>query len=186
MTDEPDEVLRKFEELCYWVNSAFARIMEIERKQPNYVAALLAAIGCEALSRLCGHKKEEQVFVEDLIPPGCPVDREMAADLFDVLRNGLAHTFDTNFIRLPDGTTIEIVVSWKEMPHLGLRPSEPPGIYMNCEQMRIDLEAVYGRYREKLRASSYPGRKLPPTWTRKRYKAANEEAIEGWRRFLEQ
>ena len=43
---ENDEVLETFERLCYWLNSAFARVMEIEREQPNYVAALDRLVQC--------------------------------------------------------------------------------------------------------------------------------------------
>jgi hypothetical protein len=179
-----DEVLETFERPCYWINSAFARVMEIERKQPNYVAALLAVIGCEALGRLCGHVQEDWIFVEELILPKGVLDRGMAGDLFDVLRNGLAHTFDTNFIKLPDGTRIEIVVSWKESPHLSRRPGDPPGIYLNCTQMRLDLDAIYARYRQHLRGSSHPGRVLPDTWTRKRDKPAQPDSVPGWQRFI--
>lgn len=183
---DSDEVLETFERLCYWVNSAFARVMEIKRKQPNYVAALLAGIGCGALDRLSGRTQEGQVFVEEMILPYGVLDRPMALDLFRVLRNGLAHTFDTNFIKLPDGARIEVVVSWKAKPHLGFRPGDPVGIYVNCEQMRLDLDAVYARYRRHFQGTSQPGRKLPDSWTRDRDKPAHRDAVAGWRRFMGQ
>ena len=75
-------------------------------------------------------------------------------------------------------------MSWKEKPHLGFRPGDPAGIYVNCEQMRLDLDAVYGRYRRYFQETSQPGRTLPDSWTRARDKPAHRDAVAGWWRFM--
>jgi len=72
----------------------------------NYVAALLIATGSEALSRL-QDQRDERVFVGSLEKHG--LAREMAADVFGALRHGLAHVYDTKFIRAGD-LRIELIV----------------------------------------------------------------------------
>src|SRR5215510_6162815 len=73
-----DEFLEAFERLLYWVTSGLRRIMEIERKPPNYAAALLIVIGCEALSRLLGRPSPYSIFVDDLMGRYPQLDRHMA------------------------------------------------------------------------------------------------------------
>jgi hypothetical protein len=90
----------------------------------HYVAALLVATASESLSKL-QDQPDEFVFVGLLTKHG--FNREMAVDVFDALRDGLAHVYDTKFIRVGEGCLIELVVSWREKKHLTVR-RDPPGI----------------------------------------------------------
>src|ERR1700694_3166877 len=160
MTDPSrDDLLEAFERLRGWIKTGLRRVMEISRKQPHYAAALLIVIGCEALGRLL-YSKKERVFVKDLIAPYGWISEAMAGDIFKALRHGLAHTYDTNYIRVGSrGPLIALIVSWtdKHTP-LGLRV-EPPGIYLNLPTMQRDLEGIFDRYRDELRAA--PARTVP-------------------------
>jgi hypothetical protein len=183
MSEHPnDDLLETFERLRRWVKTGLRRVMEIPRKQPHYAAALLVVIGCEALGRLLYNKKEH-VFVKELIGPYPHISEAMASDLFRALRNGLAHTYDTNYVRVgARGPRIEIIVSWTDShEHLGPRHN-PPGIYLALPTMQRDLENIFNRHLAELRMS--PRRKVPSSWEAETVTWASPKGIPGWRQFL--
>lgn len=101
------------------------------------------AIGCEAVGRLLTAMDGEsrvphEIFVTALVRPyrDKGLDDEMGRDLFDAMRNGIAHRFDTKPIELKDGRQIQVLVNWGEgYPHLGVGLN-PPRIYVNLFQMQ--------------------------------------------------
>ncbi len=116
--DQPqrDEALEAFTGLRERLKSGLRRIMEIDRKHPHYVAAVVIAIGCEAVGRLLSaidgrDRAAHEVFVEDLILPYRTLDGPMGRDLFDAARNGIAHRFETKPIELKGGQQIEVIVN---------------------------------------------------------------------------
>ena len=72
----------------------------------NYTAALLIAVGCEALSRL---QDERTDFILARLLTRHGIDEHMAEDVIGALRHSLAHMFDTTFIRARK-REIELVV----------------------------------------------------------------------------
>jgi hypothetical protein len=187
MTDYPhDDLLETFEGLRERVKIALRRVMEIRRKQPHYAAALIVVVGCEALGLLLYNDKK-RVFVKDLIGPHKRITKKMAADLFDALRNGLAHNYDTNFIRVGEkGPFIDLVVSWtRKHRHLSAR-RDPPGIYLNLPTMKRNLERIFNHYRTQLRDGTGPRRTVPEQWARSRYAWGDSRARRKWRDFVAQ
>jgi hypothetical protein len=177
-----DDRLEAFARLRGWIKTGLRRVLEIPRKHPHYAAALLVVVGCEALGRLLYNKKEH-VFVKELIAPHGRISELMAADLFKALRHGLAHTYDTNYIRVGSGgPLVELLVSWTDThPHLGRR-DDPPGIYLNLPTMQRDLEAIFDRYWEDLRQA--PKRTVSRGWAKERVQPASPRAVAGWREFM--
>ena len=141
----------------------------------NYVAALLIAIGSEGLSKL-RDQRDETLFVGLLEKHG--LTREMAADVFGALRHGLAHVYDTKFIRAGD-LKIELIVSWGKRKHLTVR-RDPPGLYLNVRTMWADLWDVF----QDLKRSLPPGGELPRRWLTTREKAADSRSIADWKRWI--
>jgi hypothetical protein len=183
MTDPfRDDLLEAFERLRGWIKTGLRRVMEIPRKQPHYAAALLIVIGCEALGRLLYNKKE-QVFVKELIARYGRISEAMAGDLFKALRHGLAHTYDTNYIRVGNrGPLIELIVCWTDTHrHLGRR-DKPPGIYLNLPTLQRDLEGIFDRYRVQLRTAT--ARTVSREWARERIQPASPRAETGWWEFM--
>jgi len=95
------------------------RIMEIPKKQPIFAVALLVVIACEALSRLLGRQRDDDVFAKDyLARHGIPI--EVGRDLFDALRNGLAHVYEPYPI-LVRGKLVQPTLAWKGAASLHLK-----------------------------------------------------------------
>src|SRR6266446_2249901 len=163
-----------FDRLRQMMKSDVRRFLEW-REGGNYVAALLIATASESLSKL-QDKPDESVFVDLLATHG--LTRKMAADVFGALRDGLAHVYDTKFIRVDDTLLVELVVSWGNRKHLTVR-RDPPGLYLNVRTMWADLWDVFQDLKRSL-----PGGELPRRWTKKRMKPADPRSVADWRRWL--
>ncbi len=186
---EADEVLQHFEVIRERLKSGLRRVMEITRKEPHYVAGLVIAAGCEAMGHVleCVDSRKrapEEVFVQEMVLPGSAFSEAMGRDLFHSLRDGIAHTFETKFIRLDDGRLIQLVVSWgPQHPHLGLR-RDPPGIYLNLPVMQERFEAALDRCLDLVRNSSRRGRPLTQRWLNEIDRRAESGSQTGWADFL--
>src|SRR6266581_2942975 len=102
------------------------KILSLERGG-NYAAALLIAIGSEALARLQGLGRTK-VFRRLVMPP---LDEHMADDLFDAVRSELAHMYDTKLIKA-GRREIGIYIGWGGHAHMSiLRDRDPHGLYLN-------------------------------------------------------
>jgi hypothetical protein len=94
------------ESLGYIKNDIEALCHQNERV--NYTVALLVGVGCEFLAEGDGNKRPYEVFAE-LLPS--EDWRTLAKPLFEAVRNGLAHKFDTKHLYV-DGERIQIYFSW--------------------------------------------------------------------------
>lgn len=74
----------------------------------NYTVGLLIGVACEALEEAGAYPNKKTVLA-DLLPDDDW--RQLQDVLFDALRNGLAHNFDTKHIHL-NGRLIQIYMVW--------------------------------------------------------------------------
>jgi hypothetical protein len=174
---EPTAFQKAWEDLRYPIKTTLREI--VKQDTGHYAAALLIVIGCEGLSRLL-KQPDHHIFVKELITPHRKITEGMARDLWEALRQGLAHIYDTNFIGVA-GKNVEIVVSLRELPHLTRRDS-PPGIYLNIETMHRDLDKIFEQYHHEFWAD--PTRKLPEHWVRNHVEPAAFGLLADWREFL--
>ena len=143
----------------------------------NYTAALLVAVGAEALSRL---QDEEPDSVLMGLLTQYDIDKEMAKDIIDALRHGLAHMFDTAVIQVGQ-KQIELVVSWGEREHMGYRP-EPPGLYLNVRTMWADLQTALTHVEAHLAADQKWASQIPRESAKRWVHQARPKAWPGWER----
>lgn len=184
MADGPDELRQAFKRLKDSVLPDLRGVLRIEHKPPVYAAAILVAVGCEALGRL-RHTHISKVFVEELVLKRRPdIDERMAVDLFEALRNGLAHIYDTAYIQAgSSGPRIELIICWKNHEQLHLRPRRyPPGIYLHLPTMFEDLKAAFRKHDVALADGRWQAQALPALW--KNVISADDRSIKRWRQFL--
>src|SRR3954453_10317838 len=81
----------------------------------NYAAVAVALCAYDAIANLEGgaNARGERPFADSLPQAWRPV----APTLYNALRNGLVHTYETKTV-LASGRQIELVLSWRERPHL--------------------------------------------------------------------
>jgi len=150
-----------------------------ESQAGHFPAAILIIVGSAALSRLQGAEGEAHVFVGMMADHG--VESLLARKLFDALRHGLAHFWETKLLDVGRQEHVELVVSWKKKRHLSLRSSPSPGLYLNVRTMWGDLQKALTQYAvvlegdPKTAGSSAPSRVTSLT--------EDQTTLEAWRWF---
>jgi hypothetical protein len=125
----------------------------------NYTAALLMLVGAEALSRIVD-SGDDDAFVEMLHRRG--VDRLVAHDVFEALRHGLAHSFETKYIQVGNAH-VELVVSWGVRVHLSYT-ANPPKLFLNVRTMWDDLQVMLTEVEKRLIDDPAWAAQAPRTW----------------------
>ena len=113
---EAEEAFAEFKSL---VRIHLKQILTLDRKPPMFTVALLVTVACEQVSRLFPSEgSDDAVFSKALIEPH-GISPTIGRALFDVVRNGLAHSYLPKMLQIGDepvGTTF----AWKK-PHAHLR-----------------------------------------------------------------
>ena len=141
----------------------------------NYTAALLVAVGCEALSLLL-EQGPDDVLVELLTRRG--IDRQMAEDIVSALRNGLAHAFDTKFVQVGP-KYVELAISWGAEEHLRCE-TDPPRLYLDVRTMWEDLKHDLAAVEERLKSDPVWAGRVPKDWARRWVHQADPKARPAW------
>jgi hypothetical protein len=184
-----------FETLKNYLRNDLSLIISLERGSPNYAAALLIAVASEALSRLLG-RKEDSVFVDDLLGK-YQVPEVVRRILFDAVRNGLAHLYDTKVILL--GQSEEhptlVVISWKTLPHLGVVTEDwlqdgtrQQAVCLNVQTMWSDLDVFLDELETRLRKDPQFRHEMVAriiNLDNDRTIPLSGEAVSAWRKYLE-
>jgi hypothetical protein len=106
----PEQLFAEFKSL---VRIHLKQILTLDRKPPIYAVALLVAVGCEQISRLFpAEGSAEEVFSKAIIEPH-GVSRRVGRDLFDVIRNGFAHSYCPKMLQIDDGM-VGVTFAWKK------------------------------------------------------------------------
>ena len=75
---------------------------------------------------------------------------KIAKTLYDVLRNGLAHRYDTRDIRI-DGGIVRLGIAWKEEAHLSVKEIDAvPHVVLNVTHLSRDLFSSFDEYKSEL------------------------------------
>ena len=118
----------------------------------NFAVAALAACACETLARYRYGSGEGADCFRRLLPDGS--FQVIARSLFDLLRNGLVHRYDTADIRV-EGKIIRLALSWRAEPHLSIKEiNGVPNLVFNVTTLCTDLFRAFAEYREELKRSA--------------------------------
>jgi hypothetical protein len=114
MTTDAEEAFAQFKDL---VRIHLKQILKLDSKPPIFTVALLVSVACEQIRDLIpSDGSAERVFSKALIEPhgiatvGCV--------LFDVVRNGLAHSYMPKMLQIDDEVVGTTFVWKKENAHL--------------------------------------------------------------------
>jgi hypothetical protein len=115
----PEQLFAEFKSL---VQIHLKQILKLDRKPPIFAVALLVAVACEQISRLfAAEGSGEEVFSKAIIEPH-GVCRRVGCDLFDVIRNGFAHSYYPKMLQIDD-QMVGVAFAWKKRDgrdHLGV------------------------------------------------------------------
>ncbi len=114
----------------------------------NFAVAGLAACACETLARYRYGSGEGALVFSRLLPPG-PL-QEVAKTVYDVLRNGLVHRYNTADLRI-DGKMVRLAISWRAESHLSIKSIDGvPNLVLNATTLCADLFVQFACYRRDL------------------------------------
>lgn len=144
----------------------------------NYTVALLIGCACEALSDGGASPSKEQILAE-LLPEGDW--RSLAKPLFDALRNGLAHSFDTKHLYV-DGQEVQIYISWSMKEIIAIGPANgSTGLFIGIQPLAQRLCGKIDAFKGILQNDEA---------ARKRFRAALQRnrtvrcSMETWKKLL--
>jgi hypothetical protein len=146
----PYETIRaEVERLCTCVTHDLD-ILITQEVGGNYLAAALITCACDALSYLkYGHRNRGDLFFTEILPD---LWKPIAMTLYDAIRNGIIHTYETKTIIL-DSRRLDIGVSWRAKPHLHLS-ARGTEIYVNVSQLSQDLKAAIVQFEADLKVDA--------------------------------
>ena len=114
----------------------------------NYTVALLVGVACEALEDARAYPNKIKAF-EELLPD--TEWKKLARPLFDAIRHGLAHKFDTKHIHV-NGKVIQIYLSWSmpEVICIKRTSGQEDGLFLGTRQLGAGIYRKIQEYRTKL------------------------------------
>src|SRR5262249_20354881 len=89
------------------------QILKLDSKLPIFAVALLVAVACEQINRLFPTEgSDEEVLSKAIIEPH-GVSPRVGRDLFDVIRNGFAHSYYPKTPQIDD-ELVGVTFAWKK------------------------------------------------------------------------
>src|SRR4030067_600266 len=145
----PFESIRKeFNRLKDFVLNDLRRLVS-EDIGGNYLAVSLITCACDAVSRFhYGKRNEGELFFTEYILPSDW--KPMGRTIYDALRNGLIHSYETKDI-IYNGKTIVLCISWGKKRHLSFSAdSNTFTIFLNVKTLKTDLRKAFSLYERRL------------------------------------
>lgn len=137
----------KFDRIFGFIRNDLERMLTLD-PGVNFAAATVLACACEILARYRYASGEGAEVFSRLLPSG-PLQK-IAKTLYDVLRNGLAHRYDTRDIRI-DGRIVRLGIAWKEEAHLSVKEIDAvPHFVLNIAELSRDLLSSFEEYKSEL------------------------------------
>jgi len=116
----------------------------------NYLAAALITCACDALSYLKhGDRNKGERFFAEIIPAEW---KDLAPALYEAIRDGIVHSYDTKAIRV-DSRTIIVNISWGAMPHFHLSEDRRT-IHINIKNLSTDFKVALKQFEVDLKNKS--------------------------------
>ncbi len=145
------DIAPKFDRVFGFIERDLARILTLD-PGGNFAVAGLAACACETLARYRYGSGEGADVFSRLLPAG-PF-KVIARCVYDILRNGLVHRYDTADIRV-GGKIVQLAISWRAEPHLSVKDIDGvPNLVLNATTLCADLFAQFAEYRRELEQSA--------------------------------
>lgn len=144
------DIKDKFDRVFGFIRRDLERILTLD-PGGNFAVATLLACACEALARYRNGSGDGADIFARLLPPG-PF-KTISNTLYDVLRNGFVHHYNTADIRV-ERSIIRLAIAWKEQEHLSIKVIDGvPNLVLNMTRICNDLFSAFEEYRTELERS---------------------------------
>ena len=120
---------------------------------------------------------------KNLLPPGSPYE-VISKTLYEALRNGLVHGYDTKEIVF-DGTSIGLMIAWKDTPHLSVvTHGGKQCLVLNVQVLSDRLSYEIEKFREQLKQSPEARDKFFTACRRDERKEVHGAEASEWRSMM--
>lgn len=148
----------------------------------NYAATLVITTACEVLGPLRFENSGEKNFFKEYLTPD--KWKPVSFSIYDALRNGLAHSFSPKAIVNVGNKSIEIGVSWREMPHFELDEAKSI-LFINVKKLSDNLYLALGKYEKELESSAELCNRFKVKRNKKRsVHVQSQEELKSWSAIL--
>lgn len=174
------DIEKEFDEsLGYIKNDIFALCRQSETV--NYTVALLVACGCEFLAEGRGDRKQPHDVFAELLPT--EDWKVLAKPLWEAVRNGLAHKFDTKHLHV-DGQRIQIYFSWTgKIVDIG-PANGGTGLFIRTRLLGGLLCTKIEEFRQKLQADAAARRSFRQAYKSQDWTRCSAIETAAWKRLV--
>ena len=146
----------------------------------NYLAAFMIACACETIAWFrYGTNKGERIFADKLLPPTW---QPVASSLYDAMRNGIAHRYETKTLCIGD-KPLEIGISWKKKPHLRFSRNRKV-VFLNIQTLAQLVFEMLDAYEQDLKAEASLRERFYQSMKGKWEQKPKGAELEAWKRIL--
>ncbi len=173
------DIEKEFDESLGYIKNDISALCR-QNQTVNYTVALLVGVGCEFLAEGRGDRKQpHEVFAELL-----PTDdwKAFAKPLYEAVRNGLAHKFDTKHL-LIGGQRIQIYVSWtgQQIVDIGLGGT---GLFICIRLLGALLCTKIEEFRQKLQDDPAARESFRQAYKDQDWTRCSEPETAAWKRLV--
>jgi hypothetical protein len=146
------EIEKEFSETFGYVRQDIAAILK-NNLGLNYTIALLVCCACEMLTWHGGLRDDQAHEVFTSILPDTEPYRAVGKTLWEAMRNGLAHKFRPDTIRI-ENDEWRFTISSRGGPHVSVTKGQPHWIHLNIRECSSRVSSQIDAYEQELRASA--------------------------------
>jgi hypothetical protein len=178
------QIEKRFNKLRRYITGDLRRLVK-QPKGGQYLAAFLIACACETVGwfKYGNNQSGARVLAGELLPPKF---RRVAPSLYDAMRNGIAHRYETKTICIGD-KRLDIGISWRKKPHLGFSRRKDV-IFLNVQLLARQVYRMFSKYKRELEADAALREKFYESmnrkWEKKFDNPREKQELEAWERLL--
>jgi hypothetical protein len=172
------DIEKEFEESLGYIHNDIEWLQKNDSKL-NYTVALLVGCACEALADAGASTSKERILAE-VLPAGDW--QQLAKPLFDALRNGLAHSFDTKHLHV-GAAEIQIHISWTKKDVVSIvKTQNGLGLLIGIQPIADLIRGKINDFKQVLRTDEAARRRFRAAMRRDRTVSC---PIDVWKRLAE-
>jgi hypothetical protein len=148
-----EDIEKEFSETFGYVRQDIAELLKNDRPL-HYTVALLVCCACEMLTwhRDLRDDRAHEIFTS-LLPATEPY-KALGKTMWEALRNGLAHKFRPDTIRVEDDEWRFTISSQQHGPYMSVTPGRPNWIGLNIRTFSSQVISQIDAYEQELRTSA--------------------------------
>jgi len=156
------------------------KLLVIQPSGGNYLAAFMIACACDTIAWFrYGTNRGDSILAENLLPPAW---RPVAPSIYDAMRNGIAHRYETKILLIGD-KRVEIGISWKKKPHLRFSRNRKV-VFLNIQTLAQQVFDMLNAYEQELKTDASLRERFYQSMRGKWEKKTQDAELEAWKTIL--